>query len=237
MDVTMHINYLIAVYRRRVAPGAALAEFVLMLPIMMFIAAFAVYLGLGLWKKQDTQVVVRHNVWRHVERTWWHHDEHSWPDWNGNANGPVGTGATTDDLRPRGTGEELRYLYDNAGRAAANASINAQADDYFRRVWNNLPGRHHGVQTVDFRTNSPAFEFLNGEVRTDYYHDSVSWTHGQEPIWLIAQYGPMALIKALFETQLADVPPEFHRMREEVLHAWFKEEAMDNWNWWHGAMP
>ena len=219
-----------------------MAEFVLVLPIIFFVGALAVYLSRGLWIKEETQTTVRYELWHQARRSsvdldrdspdyhhdgWWHAGGR-WSSMDPDANGPIGSGAHGGN-RPRGIGDELRYFYENAGQDAHAASTNAQADDYFRRVWNNLPGRHHRRETVAFRTDAPALRTFNRDVSTDYYHDSVSWTNRQEPPWRIAQSGPMREIKEIFETHLAGVPDEFFRMKQEVLHAWFEERWLLNW--------
>lgn len=214
---------------RRHHRGGAMVEFLLMLPILFFIIAMAVYLGKGLFIKEETQIDTRYRLWRQVRRSWWHHDDSSWSAWDGDANGDIGTGAASGD-RPRGEGEAIEDLYDNAGRHAMAVSNHPDATDYFKRIWNNIPGRHHRQRGKWFDVEGEAFRWMEHRVETDYYCDSASWTHGQEPAWLIAQYGPMLEIKTAFETHLADVPAEFRRMREEVFHAWFEEEYLLSWN-------
>ena len=118
-----------------------------------------------------------------------------------------------------------------------DATRDNRAEDYYRRIFNNLPGRHNYGYVTQFRTGAEAFEDLEGKVRTDFYCDSPTWTHDQEPIWRIAQYGFMSEIRRPFETHLADVPPEFRRMRDEVLHAWFSEDHLLNWNNPNAVLP
>jgi len=241
--------------RRRTHRGAAMVEFVLLLIIILPLAALSIYLGNGLLNKEWNQILVRGDVWHQIRRGWWHHDRGwhlqngrwlptrnghacSWSDWEEDANGPIGSGAGTKRL-PRGTGtdDELEYLYEQALHEAMDITGNDTAEDYYCRIFNNLPGRHNFARVGRFRTGSKAFESLDGKIRTDFYCDSPTWTHDQEPLWRLAQYGPMREIRTLFESHLADVPPEFRRMRDEVLHAWFTEEHLLNWNNANAVLP
>jgi len=240
--------------RRR---GGAMVEFVLLLIIILPLAALSIYLGNGLAMKASSQMLVRGDVWRQIRRGWWHHDRGwhlengrwlpthdghacSWSDWDGDANGPIGSGTSTaTKILPRGTGtkDEIEYLYEQALHHAMDITGDNRAEDYYRRIHNNLPGRHNSGRFGRYETGADAFRNLDREVRTDIYCDSPTWTHDQEPIWRIAQYGFMRDIRTPFETHLADVPPEFRRMRDEVLHAWFTEDHLLNWNHPNAVLP
>ncbi len=236
MESTVKPRMCIHDHKRRAFRGQAMIEFLLTLTIMLFVVAFAIYLAMGLWGKEATHIEVRHRLWRQSDRSWWHHDAGSWSGWDGDANGDVPSGARGGD-RPRGRGESLDYLYDEAGREAEFVTRNNEAKDYFRRIWNNLPGRHHRRVSHRFETGSRAFSWMDGTVASDYFHDSVSWTHDQEPPWLIAMYGPMSEIETEFKSHLDDVPAPFRRMRDEVYHAWFEEEWLLNWSHPNAQLP
>ena len=51
-----------------------------------------------------------------------------------------------------------------------------------------------------------------------------------DPLWVIAQSGPMEQINSIFQQNLNAVPEPFQRMSEEVLHGWFTESYMMSWN-------
>lgn len=233
--------------RRRSCRGEAMLEFVGVLPILLFIFGMAAFLGIGLNVKEGSQVEVRQNLWEQAARHgWWHHyntasrSDGTWTPWDPFANGNIGSGTSTGtEYKPRGTGEELDYLYSNAGDQAMAVTGNAMAEDYYRRVWNNLCGRHFCESVKEYRTGSDMFKWLDAtergpgddrRINSPYYSDSPTWVHGQIPLWLIAQYGPMVRIRSAFETHLAPVPQEFRRMAKELLHAWFEEEYMVGWN-------
>ena len=220
-------------------------EFLLLLPIILFLTGLAAYLGMGLDIKQDTQIQVRASVWEEAARRgWWHHydtasrQDGTWPAWDPYANGSIGVGADTGtDEKPRGTGDEFDFLYSNAGDQAMAITGNSMAQDYYRRIWNNLCGRHWCHKEQRFDTTSQMYTWLRGNIRSEYRNDSPTWVHGQLPPWLIAQHGPMVRIKTAFETHLAPVPPEFRRMAKELLHAWFEEEFLVGWNHPNAVLP
>jgi len=225
-----------SVVRRR-AGGAAMVETILILPILVFLAALALFFTAGMSKKGDTQIVVRHELWRQCQGGWWGDSQQNWPDWNGDATGPIGSGGAVSGDRPRGNGEEFDYLYGQIGSQVENASIDQSATDYLRRIWNNWPGRHHRAMSTGYSTGSQAFRYFDGTITTDYYNDSPTWVHGQEPGWLLAQYGPMAGIKSRFEAGLVGLPLEFLHMRDELTHAWFEEDSLLNWNNANAPVP
>jgi hypothetical protein len=224
-----------------------MVEFLLMLPIMLIICGMAIFLSMGMRAKEESQIQVRHDLWYQMRRRGWHHydsgrrQDGTWTAWDPDANGAIGDGASTGtENRPRGTGDELDYLYDNAGHHAMGVTNNPVAEDYYRRLWNNLPGRHHRADIRSFETGAPMYRWIDRtqrdgkdeRIQSHYWNDSPSWWHGQLPPWLIAQYGPVKEIRETFERHLEDqtIPVEFRRMTTEVLHAWFAEERLRNWN-------
>lgn len=214
-----------------------MAEFILMLPVMIFIVALGTYLAIGMRTKQLTLIDARFDLWRHINHWWhrWDDSSHGWSEWNPDATGEIGTGAAGGN-RPRGTGEALEYLYENAGVHARNATNNSQADALFRRIWNNLAGRHEVRRSQTFQTVD-LVDFLEGPVKAKHVMDSSTWPIAHERYWMLAQYGPMKVINGIFHEGLQDVPPEFMRMREEVLHNWFEESWLPNWNSQHAVIP
>jgi len=214
-----------------------MVEFILMLPLMIFIAVLGTYLALGMRTKQLTLIDARFDLWRNINH-WWHYwddSSHGWSEWDPDATGEIGTGAAGGN-RPRGTGEALDYLYENAGAEARNMTNNSEADEYFRRIWNNLPGRHEVRRGQMLRT-AELVDFLEGEVKARHLLDSSAWPIAHERFWILAQHGPMKEINEIFHEELEDVPPEFMRMRDEVLHNWFEESWLPNWNSEYAEIP
>jgi hypothetical protein len=218
-------------------------EFLLFLPIMLFIGGLAIYLALGIHVKERSWVKVRQEVWNSGGRnqnnngTDWQpyytagRTDGSWSPWDPSATGDIGDGAATStEAEPRGTGEELDYLFTNAGSNALSATGESLSIDYFHRIWNNLCGRRLATVSGRYTTHSDMFEWMDATIRTQYASDTPTWVHGQLPIWLIAQYGPMAEIKAAFDRHLSTVPPEFDRMASELRHSWFEEHFMTTRN-------
>jgi hypothetical protein len=218
--------------------GGAMVEFILMLPIIVMVCGLGVYLAIGLRTKAGLMVKTRYDVWRSAARLregaswWWHDDMHdwTWSKYDPMANGPPGSGAGNDQARPRGTGDALDYLYTNAGQKAESVTANIGAMDLFNRVWNNLPGMYDKKETKEYDTQAPLWKYLNGTIHAEQELDTAAWTHGQVPLWVIAQYGPMLGINNSFHQNLNDVPQSFRRMRDEVYHAWFEEDYMMSWN-------
>lgn len=222
---------------RRRERGGAMVEFILMIPLMIFIVVLGTYLALGMRTKQLVLVDARFDLWRNINNWWryWDDSSHGWPEWDANAIGEIGGGADSSN-RPRGTGEALDYLYENAGAYARDVTTNSQADEYFRRIWNNLPGRHE-VRRGQMLQSAEMTSFLDGEVKARHVMDSSAWPIAHLRLWILAQHGPMKEINEIFHEELQDVPPEFMRMREEVFHNWFEESWLPNWNHQQAVIP
>lgn len=235
--------------------GTAMLEWLfVMIIILIPCGAMAVLLGRGLWMKEDVQTEARRRLWRQPRRGWWHHDRGwglhggrwqgggddrscSWSDWDPDASDrPVGNGAGTAEL-PRGTGDEITYLYNEALYEPERAADDRMARDYYYVLFNNLPARHEVQTREHFDPESPAYQHLERDVVAEYAADSVTWVHQQLPAWMIAQFGPTAEINQAFREHLADLPPEAWRMRDEILSAWFEEEVLPNWNSIHAVHP
>jgi hypothetical protein len=220
-----------------------MVEFVLLLPLIILVCGLSMYLAMGLSTKEDLVVHTRYKVWRDAQDTYmmpnwfWRDDlnDGTWSPYDPTANGQAGTGTGNPDAnRPRGTGDALAYALTNAGDAAYSAANNNAAQDLFNRVWNNLPGRYDVKQNVYFSSATPLYSYLNGTIYSELQNDTADWTHGQLPLWIIAQSGPMQQINSIFTNTLgqnaANLPEPFQRMGEEVLHGWFAESYMMNWN-------
>jgi len=232
--------------RRRV-PGAAMVEFVLLLPIIILITGLSMYLALGLSTKEDLAVHTRYQVWRdlqdsYMSPTWWWRDDMggdpnstrwdgTWSPGDLTANGAPGTGCGTQS-QPRGTGDALDYVLANAGQEADSFTSNPAAQQLFNLAWNNLPGRYDVRQSVDYESATPLYKYLNGNIYCELQIDTPDWTHGQLPLWVIAngQDGPMSQVRQIFTNALANVPEPFQKMNQEVIHGWFTESYMMSWN-------
>jgi len=237
MEAMRRTAYNHAPARRKTRPGGAMVEFLLMIPILLFIMALGGYMALGMRTKQDTLVRSRYDLWRNINQ-WWHDWDDAvayWSDWDPTASGPIGTPVDTSN-RPRGSGEALEYLYKEAGDDAYGMTDNAQAQAFFRTIWNNLPGRHV-VRRGRTLEAAEIVRFLSSEIRGRHQMDSSTWPIAHLRLWYFAQYGPMQEINGIFHDELADVPDEFKRVRDEVLHNWFSEEWLPNWNDPNAVLP
>ncbi|MBN2584241.1 MAG: hypothetical protein JXL80_14355 [Planctomycetes bacterium] len=224
-------------HRRPYRRGAAMVEFLLMIPIIVFVISIGCYMAIGMRCKQDTLVRSRYDLWLNINQWWhdWDEEVTHWSAWDTGANGSIPS-PVNEGNRPRGTGEALEHLYDEAGREAYETSSNMETQDYFRRIWNNLPGRHVVRRTRTLET-SEAVSFLESDVHGRHIMDSSTWPVAHLRLWYFAQYGPMKEINDIFHDELDDMPDEYKRVREEILHNWFSEAWMPNWNSEYAVFP
>ncbi len=228
--------------RRNTAAGSALMESLILLMVLIIVFAFTFHLAPAMRMKMQLTTRNRQNVWRKPPLHYQRYDvdqDHSWTDYNPEANGPIPSPAVGLDTfgqyqakRPRGDGEALDNLYQRV-RPALTHTANPSANDYLARLWNNLPGRkdklsgqYYGNQLEESTTVRKIF----GQMSSRHQVDMAPWVHSQMPAWLIAQRGPMLEINNVFRTELLSIPREYRRMSEEVLHAWFEEKLLHNWN-------
>ena len=242
--------------RRR--PGAAMVEFVILLPIIILIIGLSMYLAMGLAAKENLVVQTRYLAWNHSQGDT--NDPGTWPSFDPNATGAAGSGTSNEDPNhPRGTGDALNYALANAGQQAESSISNNSAQDLFNRVWNNLPGRNDAIKNDDFEKAPPAFKYLNGNIYAELQLDTADWVHGQNAYYVfdpsqtfqvqpgdsrqlprgaLAQYGPMQQINTIFsQTFGSNLPQPFQRMGQEVLHGWFTESYMWGWNNTNAKIP
>ena len=238
-----------SVRRRRTAAGTALLESIILLMILMTIFAFTFRLAPAMNMKAKLTTHTRYRVWRQPAQ--WHHhwdvdNDRSWTAYDAGANGMIPSPAVAESSfdeyqmkRPRGDGEALDHLYSRIGSEIVNSTSDGSAQDYLRRLWNNLPGRKQlkATHLYEVVERMPTVAKILGLMISRYQYDTAPWVHSQMPAWLIAQHGPMREINDVFHQELSSVPPELRRMAREVLHAWFEEEHMYNWNHQYAVQP
>ena len=205
--------------RRRAEAGNALLEFVLTLPIVIFMTGLVITMAMAMLTKQQTLVEARYHLWRAAGHGHW--SDMKLEGWV-----PAGSGgATADDGdMPRGTGEELSRLYDDVAPETVARTSDAQARDYFSRLWGNLPGRHKTEATRTFKTQGGLWDFIQRSATSDHFRDSSPWHFYHLDAWKIARSGPLREIFEAFRDNLqADVAPHFKPTRDDIIL-----------RWWHG---
>ena len=198
--------------------GNALLEFVLTLPIIIFVTGLVIYMSLALLTKQQTIVEARHQLWHAVgyggwspmRLEGWEPDTGGDPEW-GN--------------RPRGTGEELDRLRQNVEPDTIRKVSSPRARDYWDRLWGNLPGRHETHASRSFETQGSLWNFIERTALADHWRDSSAWPFDHLDAWKIARSGPLRVIFESFRDNLSgDVADHFKPTRDDIIQ-----------RWWHGS--
>jgi hypothetical protein len=205
--------------RRTARRGNALLEFVLTLPIIFFVTGLTMYLSFGMLSKQKTLVDARRALWRSAGHG-------HWTELRLEGHTP---GAVVDDgtRRPRGTGEELDRLWPDIEPRTIAMTTNARAQEYWYRIWDNLPGRHEAHASRSFANQVPAsmWGFLRKNTRAEHWRDTSPWHFHHLDAWKIARSGPLKEIFEAFREHLemAEFAPHFEPTRDDIMH-----------RWWHG---
>ena len=215
---------------RKALKGNALLEFVLTLPIIFFLTGLTMYLSFGMLSKQKTLVDARRALWRSAG-----HGEWSPMRLEGHTPGFVEDDGTH---RPRGTGEELNRLRPDVEPRTIAQSTNPRAQDYWYRVWDNLPGRHEAHASRSFANQVPAgmWGFLRKHTRAEHWRDSSPWHFRHLDAWEIARSGPLREIFEAFREHLemAEVAPHFEQTRDDIMNRWWHGDPYEDdssWQW------
>ena len=202
--------------RRR---GNALLEFILTLPIVIFITGLAIYMSLALLTKQETLIEARHQLWHAAQHGSWSPMRlEGWAPAAG-----VGTGEDFGN-RPRGTGEELDRLRPDIEPETIARTSDPKARDYWDRIWGNLPGRHDTHASRSFETQGSLWNFINRTALAVHWRDSSPWHWHHLDAWRVARSGPCKEIFDSFADNLGgDVAEHFRPTRDDIIK-----------RWWHG---
>ena len=199
--------------------GNALLEFVLTLPIIFFLTGLTMYLSFGMLSKQKALVDARRALWRSAGHG-------QWTEMRLEGHTP---GLVEDDgtHRPRGTGEELDRLRPDVEPRTIVKTTNPRAQDYWYRIWDNLPGRHEAHASRSFADRVPGsmWGFLRKDTRAEHWRDTSPWHFHHLDAWKIARSGPLREIFQAFRDNLetARFAPHFEPTRDDVMN-----------RWWHG---
>ena len=201
--------------RRRARRGNALLEFVLTLPIIIFMLGLTITMAMAMLTRQQAIVQARHDLWAAANGGWSPMKLEGWD--------PVQTPppANPGDM-PRGTGDELDRLNPEVAPPTLAATSNPQAQDYWNRIWGNLPGRHHMHAEQSFKRQGSLWNFIDNTATSDHYRDSSPWHFYHLDAWQIARTGPVKPIFDAFEANLPpDVPQFFKPTRDDIINRWF----------------
>ncbi|KPK48569.1 MAG: hypothetical protein AMK72_06620 [Planctomycetes bacterium SM23_25] len=203
--------------RRRARRGNALLEFVLTLPIIIFMAGVTMYMSFAMLAKQQALVLCRRSLWASAGHGHW------------TSMKLEGTlpGMNEDDgtKRPRGHGEELDRLREDVEPETIATTTNPRAREYWFRIWDNLPGRHESEASQSFKRSGRLWNFIKRTAHADHKRDSSPWHFYHLDAWKIARAGPLREIFEAFHEHLEmeTFAPHFEPTREDIMR-----------RWWHG---
>jgi len=202
-------------------PGNALIEFVLTLPIIVFMAGTTMYMSFAMLTRQQALCEARYRLWNSANNDPWSPMKLEGFD-PGSAGAVPRTGYGS---KPRGTGDELDQLRaDVQSRSLAKAS-NARARDYWERLWDNLPGRSDIKVSRSFTSSGSLWNFIDHTATADHFRDSSPWHYYHIDAWKIARSGPLKEIFDAFHNGLqGTVAPHFQATRDDIIK-----------RWWHGS--
>ena len=204
--------------------GNALLEFLLTLPILIFVTGLTIYMSLAMLAKQQALVQARHHLW-HAAR---HSD---WSPLKLEGWAPVEPDDEEDyGNRPRGSGDELERLRSEVEPATLQRTSDADAREYWERFWGNLPGRHETHAAWSFEAEGSLWDFLNRTALAAHWHDSSPWRFYHLDAWRIARSGPLRPVFESFGTYLGgSVADHFRPTRDDIINRWFHgQDVLDD---------
>lgn len=222
--------------RPRGLPGNALIEFILTLPIIIFMTGLTIYMSMAMLTKQQTLVEARYHLYRAAG----HGD---WSPMLLEGFNPTTTTAADASAghMPRGSGEELDRLRSEVEPTTIEKATNAKARAYWERLWSNLPGRHDTLSERSFET-ARLWSFISRTARADHWRDSSPWHFYHVDAWQIARSGPLREVFEAFRMDLrlgdSDIQNELQgspQVQAETLSHFAAVRAEIIRRWWHGA--
>jgi hypothetical protein len=197
--------------------GNALIEFLLAVPILGFMMAFAVYMSFAMLTRQQVIIEARANLWHSVNNDAWSPmDLLTLVNPLSPPPAPQGWGN-----KPRGTGEELDRLVADIQGSVSNGMTNSKAIDYWFRLRDNLPGRSDIKVSRSFTTKGAVWDFIDHKAAGDHTRDSSAWHFPHLDAWEIARSGPLSEVFQAFEQHLdSTAAPHFEQTREDILTRW-----------------
>ncbi|MCX5683291.1 MAG: hypothetical protein NT049_06365 [Planctomycetota bacterium] len=200
---------------RRRAGGNALLEFLLTLPIIIFVAGLTIYMSIAMLAKQQAVAEARTNLYKWSHGAW---SPMKLEGWDSSLNAP-GTGGPN---KPRGFGDDLDRLRPEIEPSTIAQVSNALVRDFWERSWDNLPGRYKTDSTKTFET-APMWNFIEKSASADHQRDSSAWHFDHFDLWKVARSGPLKEVFDAFRNnlQINDVAPHVKPTRDDIYRRWW----------------
>jgi len=200
---------------RRPRAGNALLEFILTLPIVIFVAGLTIYMSMAMLTRQQTLVDARRVVLNasNTDNGWSSMQLETWlPGLRRNLRANL----------PRGTGEELERLRREIEPDTVAKTSNALARDYWNRIWINLPGRREVHTSRSFTTQGRMWDFIDKTATADRWADTSPWYFHDLDTWQIARSGPLEdIFKAFYNNLQGPVAAHFQPTRDDIIQRWW----------------
>jgi hypothetical protein len=209
---------------RRRMRGNALLEFLLTIPVIVFVAGLTIYMSMAMLAKQQALKEARANLWHDAQGGWspmkLEGQDTSSPD--------PGVGGKH---MPRGYGEDLDRLEPDLQRAGVPRASGEEALKYWQRIWANLPARHETESTKTFKT-APMWNFIEASAKASHRRDSSPWYFYHLDAWRIARAGPLAELFGVFRSEFENASNQnsFESTRKEFFRRLFHAGDIMNQN-------
>ena len=200
---------------RRRARGNALLEFLLTIPIIVFVAGLTITMSMAMLAKQKALVEARHVLYERCQGGWSPMKLEGWdPDF-------TSPGAGGKDM-PRGYGDDLTRLKPELEPATIQRVTNPDVRAFWERIWDNLPGRYKTHSTKTFKT-APMWKFIQTSADADHVRDSSTWHFWHLDVWKIARSGPLREVFQAFRDNLTmgQVAPQVMPTRDAIYSRWW----------------
>jgi hypothetical protein len=205
---------------RRCARGNALLEFLLTIPIIVFVAGLTIYMSMAMLAKQQAVVEARANLYKWSHGAW---SPMKLEGWDSSLNAP-GSGGPN---KPRGYGDDLDRLKPEIEPSTIARVTNPDVRDFWERSWDNLPGRFKTKSTKTFKT-APMWNFIEKSADGDHQRDSSAWHFDHFDLWKVARSGPLREVFNAFRQhlQINDVAPHVQPTRDDIYRRWWHAEDL-----------
>ena len=203
--------------RRRPAAGNALIEFILTLPIVVFVAGLTIYMSTAMLTRQQALFEARHIILNSSNT------DDGWSSMKGLETWLPGVGGHhANDNLPRGTGEELDRLRADIYNDTFAKCSSAAARDYGELIWSNLPGRRDVHTSASFTTSGRMWDFIEKTVTADRCGDTSPWYYHDLDTWQMARASALQdVFKAFYSNLQGSVAPHFQATRDDIVQRWW----------------
>ena len=202
--------------RRRVR-GNALLEFLLTIPIIVFVAGLTITMSVAMLAKQQAVMYARVDNYNASHCGW---SAMKLEGWDPSQTAPGAGGANL----PRGYGEDLDRLRPEIEPSTIARSPNPAARDLWERLWDNLPGRLTTSASKSF-TTMRAFNFIRGPAQAEHQRDSSPWHFYHLDFWRIVRSGPLSeefsTFRQAFQFNGAQLAPHVRPTCDDIYKRWW----------------